>query len=389
MNIKKAFGKIHLWLGLTSGLVVFIISITGCLYAFQEEISDLTQPFRFCEARKQAYLPPSELKAIAEQKLPGKLLHAVKYNEPGRAAEAIFYAYEPEEYYYIAYMNPYDGSVLKVKNMDADFFRWVLMGHFYLWLPPEIGQTVVVIFMFIFLVMLISGIVLWWPKNRAAARQRFSFRWREGLSWKRKNYDLHNIPGFYACLFALVFVVTGLVWGLPEFGELLHKAAGGEVSLTYNPPVSKLARTVKLQKAAAPAIDVVFGKMLAEYPTASYIEVHPPETDSSSIAANANLGHGTYWQTDYRYFDQYSLMELPSDNIYGRLPDATGADKLLRMNYDIHVGAIGGLPGKALAFCISFVIASLPVSGFLIWWGRRRKRKEGKAFTVPLNEVVV
>ncbi len=374
--MKKAFGKIHLWLGLSSGLVVFLISITGCLYAFQEEIGDLTQPFRFCEAKNCAYLPPSKLQGIAEQQLPGKLLHAVKYNQPGRSAEAIFYGSDPD-YYFITYLNPCDGQVLKVKNMDADFFRWVLMGHFYLWLPPEIGQTTVVICMFVFLVMLISGIVLWFPKNRSAARQRFWFRWKKGLSWKRKNYDLHNVPGFYACLFALVFVVTGLVWGLPGFANLLHKTAGGEISMDYDPPLSRLAKQVSLKETGmeSTAIDLVFEKMLAEYPTWSYIEVHPPEADSSSIAANANLGDGTFWKTDYRYFDQYSLAELPCDNIYGRFDERTSAaDKLLRMNYDIHVGAIGGLPGKILAFCVSLIIASLPVSGFLIWWGRRRKK---------------
>lgn len=376
MKLRKAFGKIHLCLGLTSGLVVFIISITGCLYAFQEEISDLTQPFRFCEAKSTAYLPPSELKAIAEKALPNKLLHAVKYNEPGRAAEAIFYSYEPE-YYYITYLNPYDGKILKVKNMEMDFFHFILDGHFYLWMPPKIGQTTVVVFMFIFLVMVISGIILWFPKNRAAVKQRFWFRWKKGLSWKRKNYDLHNIPGFYACLFALVFVVTGLVWGLPGFGKILHQAIGGKISLNYEAPVSKLAVAVKNKETHVAAIDIVFEKMLRSYPNASYIEIHPPENDSSSIAANANLGHGTYWKTDYRYFDQHSLAELPCDNIYGRFDgNTTVADKLLRMNYDIHVGAIGGLPGKFIAFFISLLIASLPVSGFLIWWGRKKKGKK-------------
>ena len=72
---------------------------------------------------------------------------------------------------------------------------------------------------------------------------------------------------------------------------------------------------------------------------------------------------------------------MPVEHIYGRLKDAGLADKLLRMNYDIHVGAIGGLAGKILAFCISLVIATLPVTGFYIWYGRRWKKvkKEGHA----------
>jgi uncharacterized iron-regulated membrane protein len=93
------------------------------------------------------------------------------------------------------------------------------------------------------------------------------------------------------------------------------------------------------------------------------------------IAANANEDASTYWKTDYRYFDQYSLKELPAQSIYGRLKDANAADKLIRMNYDIHTGAIIGLPGKILMFFASMIAASLPVTGCLIWLGRRRKAR--------------
>jgi len=43
-------------------------------------------------------------------------------------------------------------------------------------------------------------------------------------------------------------------------------------------------------------------------------------------------------------------------------------------NYDIHVGAILGLPTKIIAFIVSLICASLPVTGFMIWWGRRKKK---------------
>ncbi|MCK7554360.1 PepSY domain-containing protein [Chitinophaga sedimenti] len=53
------------------------------------------------------------------------------------------------------------------------------------------------------------------------------------------------------------------------------------------------------------------------------------------------------------------------------------------MNYDIHVGAIGGLTGKFIAFFASFICASLPVTGFLVWWGRRKKKPAAKSIRVP------
>jgi uncharacterized iron-regulated membrane protein len=59
--------------------------------------------------------------------------------------------------------------------------------------------------------------------------------------------------------------------------------------------------------------------------------------------------------------------------------EKNAGEKLLEMNYDIHIGAIGGMPGKILAFFASLLSASLPVTGFLIWyprWRRRGRRKQ-------------
>jgi uncharacterized iron-regulated membrane protein len=254
--------------------------------------------------------------------------------------------------------------------MYSGFFRWVLDGHFYLWLPHEIGQTVIASATLIFLLMLITGLILWYPKNKKAAKQRFWFRWKEGIKWKRKNYDLHNITGFYVMAIALIFAITGLVWGFPWFAYSYYTLIGGEKSLVYEDPISQ--KEISVSDIKKP-LDKVWFMMQKDYPDAQSIEVHPPETDSSSIAANANLDKGTYWKTDYRYFDQYTLKEKEVKHIYGKLANATASDKLIRMNYDIHTGAILGLPGKVFAFLISLLIASLPVTGFLIWYGKRNK----------------
>ena len=372
MTVKQVVGKIHLWLGLSSGLIVFVIAITGCIYAFQAEIQNLAQPYRFVEYQDKSVLMPSQLKAIAEKELPGKKIHAVLYAKPGHAAQVIFYDFDPE-YYYLIYLNPYTGEVLKVKNENSDFFRIVLMGHFYLWLPPNIGQPVAAIATLIFLVMLISGLFLWWPKNRKATKQRFKIKW--STRWRRRNYDLHNVLGFYITWVAIILAVTGLVWGFQWFAQGLYQVAGGEKSLTYADPGSGAVNAVQ---AEIPAIDRLYVKMRAENPAAEVVEVHIPETASSAIEISINPDNETYWQTDYRYFDQYTLAELSVNHIYGRSEEANAADKLLRMNYDIHTGAIIGLPGKILAFFASLITASLPITGFYIWWGRRKKNKTKK-----------
>lgn len=369
-KFKKAIGKIHLWLGLSSGIIVFIIAVTGCLYAFQEEIQNIAEEYRFVEKQDKPFLLPSQLEKIARKEFPDKALHAIKYNGSEKSAEAIFFHYEPT-YYHIVYLDPYSGEVLEKANMEEGFFRFILDGHYYLWLPHEIGQVVVASATLIFLVLLISGIILWYPRNKNATKQRFRFKWKKGTKWKRKNYDLHNITGFYVFLIALIFAITGLVWGFQWFAYSYYTVLGGEKSLVYEDPISTKSRLI-LEK----PVDKVWAIMQKEYPDAKSIEVHPPENDSTTIAANANPEEGTYWKTDYRYFDQYTLEEKEVNHIFGKYDNAAISDKLMRMNYDLHTGAVFGLAGKIFAFLISLLIASLPVSGFYIWWGRNKKKKK-------------
>jgi uncharacterized iron-regulated membrane protein len=376
MTVKKIVLQIHLWLGLLSGLVILFLGITGCILAFQREIESATQPYWYVAGQNKAQLPPSVLQPIAEKRLPGKHVHAVMYQGKERAAEVIFFHFDMATnaiaYYYHVYLNPYTGEVLKVKNLETDFFRVVTMGHFYLWLPAHIGQPIVASATLIFVVLMISGLVLWWPRNKAARKQRFSIKWN--VRWRRRNYDLHNVLGFYMTWLAIILAFTGLVWGFQWFAKGSYAAAGGKKELMYSEPLSDTTAS-RVVVANAPAIDQVWLHMQAMYPTAEAIEVHPPESAASPIAANANPDRETYWKIDYRYFDQYTLKELSVSHVFGRFGEAAFADKLFRMNYDLHTGAVIGLAGKILMFFASLIAASLPVTGFAIWWGRRRKKK--------------
>src|SRR5690606_37585154 len=141
---------------------------------------------------------------------------------------------------------------------------------------------------------------------------------------------------FYTMIFALVFAITGLVWGFLWFRDGVYfVASGGEKFVEYYDPVSDSTQTYQGE---IPALDAVWMKMKTEYPNADWIEVHPPGFEGAAIAANANPDASTYWKSDYRYFDQNTLEELPVDHFYSRFEEATVAEKIMRMNYDVHVG---------------------------------------------------
>ncbi|HTF29114.1 MAG TPA: PepSY-associated TM helix domain-containing protein, partial [Flavitalea sp.] len=176
---------------------------------------------------------------------------------------------------------------------------------------------------------------------------------------------------------ALFIALTGLVMGFQWFAKAVYlTTSGGKEMVQFYEPVIPKGTTTE-----APAIDQLWKKMTAENPGAEIIEVHVPSSDSTAIEVAINPDADTYYKTDYRYFDQYTLKEIEVKHLYGRYANTSKADKLARMNYDIHIGAIWGLPGKMLAFFASLIAASLPVTGFLIWYGRRKKKSKNKAIT--------
>ncbi|TLV00833.1 PepSY-associated TM helix domain-containing protein [Dyadobacter luticola] len=387
--MKKLIGKIHLYLGLVSGILVFVIAITGCILAFEQEIKAITQPYLFHEKQEGGkILPPSALAAIAEKELPGKKANGVLYDVPGRNAQVGFYNLDPE-FYYVVYLNPYTGKVAKVWNEDDDFFHLILHGHYYLWLPEKIGQPVVASATLIFFFMMISGLVLWWPKNKSAAKQRFSIKWN--AAWRRKNYDLHNVLGFYIMSIGVVLAFTGLVWGFQWFSQGVYTLTGGEGSDLYYNPTSDTTVVSTVSKPMQ-AVDRAWFTLQKEYPKYSSLNISIPHLRSESIFSYVNFREGTYYNVDYNYFDQYTSKKINATGPYsGKYSEVNLAQTLRRMNYDIHTGAILGLPGKILAFFASLICATLPVTGFVIWWGRKNKgpKKARKSFKSLKPEVVV
>lgn len=377
MTIKKAIGKLHLWLGLGSGLIILFLGITGCILAFEVEIRHLTESYRHVPAQDKAYLPPSTLKAIAEKHLTSRKALGIEYPGRGKAAVAIYY---DEDHYELLFMDPYTGSVLKRKDMNRDFFRTVVDGHYYLWLPPDIGQPIVASATLIFLVMMITGLVLWWPRNKAARKQRFSIKWR--AKWKRKNYDLHNVLGFYMTWIAIFIAITGLVFGFQWFARSVYwVSSGGETMVEHQHPVSDSTKTV----AFASMADHLWQEHSPTVKPQESLAVYFANEPGDPVEVIVNHRPDTYYNCDYYHYDQYTGKELHATGSYaGKFSEAKLADKIVRMNYDIHVGAILGLPGKILAFLASLVAASLPVTGFLIWRGRRRKAKPVSPGANPL-----
>lgn len=378
MNVRKAVRIVHLWLGLASGIIVLFLGITGCILAFEVEIRDLTEDYKYVTPENRPVMLPSELKKIADKVFVHGETLGVEYMGEGKAARAAFYDLEGR--YELVFMNPYSGEVLKHKNMEEDFFRIVLAGHYNLWLPEKVGQVITTSATLIFVIMMISGLILWWPKNKAGRKQRFTIKWN--AKWRRVNYDLHNVFGFYMTWVAIFIALTGLVFGFEWFAKSVYwVASGGEHMEAHAHPLSDSTQKAKYPNMA----DYLWSKYKDEVkPNESY-GVYFAHSEGDAIELVINHKPGTYYNSDYLHFDQYSGEELEAAGSYaGRYAEASIEDKIIRMNYDIHVGAILGLTGKVMAFLGSLLAASLPVTGFLIWRGR--KKKAAKKVPVIIRE---
>jgi uncharacterized iron-regulated membrane protein len=371
LTFKKVIGKIHLWLGLTAGLVVFILGITGCILAFETEIRNSTESYRKVVPQHKPFLPPSVLKKTAEEHVVSKQVLGIEYPGKNKAALASFW---DEDTYEIAFIDPYDGRVLKHKNMNDDFFRIILDGHFYLWLPEETGRTIAASATLIFILMMITGLILWWPKNKAATKQRFRIKW--SARWRRKNYDLHNVLGFYFTWIAILIALTGLVWGFDWFARSAYwLTSGGQQMEDHEHPLSDTTAVTAYPNMA----DHLWQDHLPSVKPNESIAVYFATGPADPIEIVINHQPGTYYDSDFYHYDQNTAKELQAKGSWaGTFDKAKTADKIARMNYDIHTGAVLGLPGKIATFFASLVAASLPITGFIIWWGRR-KRKTGGA----------
>ncbi|MCH5598568.1 PepSY-associated TM helix domain-containing protein [Niabella ginsengisoli] len=378
MTFKKIIGKLHLWLGLASGIVVLWLGITGCILAFEREITQLTQSYRFVEKNSADYLPPIVLKDSVDKYLNGKETSSIEYLGTNDAALAYYY---DDSVYYQIFVNPYTGHVQKIKDMDDDFFRTILMGHYELWLG-EPGRIIISTATLIFLVMMISGIILWWPKNKSAAKQRFKFKWKPTTKWRRKNYDMHNVLGFYMTWIAIFLAITGLVMGFEWFSNSLYfVTSSGKSMPEHVHPLSDstLAGTVDKQK----MVNTVWLDLMKQKKSDNKVGIAFPHDDADALEGYVNHNLDSYFNADFYHYDQFTGKELHTDGVYaGKFETAPLSDKIMRMNYDIHVGAVLGLPGKILAFFASLIAASLPVTGFIIWRGRKRKIKKSNPIVV-------
>ena len=225
--MKKLFSKFHLWVSVPFGLIITITCFTGALLMFEEEVTALCGgnvtavtpvgeplPLNIIAEKVNSILPSDvEVKGVVVSNSPDEA-YKVNLSKPKNAA---------------VYVNQYTAEVLGAEERTP-FFQAVFRLH--RWLMDSNpgngaifwGKMIVGASTLAFVVILITGLIIWWPRNRKMLKNRLQIVFKKGIN--RFWYDLHVVGGFYALLLLLAMALTGLSWSFEWYKNGVYSLLG-------------------------------------------------------------------------------------------------------------------------------------------------------------------
>jgi uncharacterized iron-regulated membrane protein len=316
------------------------------------------------ETKDESFVSVSTLKTTMDREFPEGDFRTAIYRDNASTLEVLLYG---QGTYYIAQLNPYTGALVHLRDMNKGWLNYIKFIHRNLMLG-NMGRQIVHWGTLLFLVMMITGIVLWWPVNKAGRKQRLTVKW--GASPKKLNFDLHNVLGFYATWISIFTVITGLFWGFEMVREGL-KTITGEHKIVYDTPVSD-ERGFQEQFDQFALLDSLALVFRERYPS-KYVRISNPHKKTDPIRIVIIEPALLVYNTNHYYFDRYTGKQIRGHFEDGLHADASLFHTLHGLVYDIHFGTILAFPGRLLVFFASLISASLPITGFIVWLGKKKK----------------
>lgn len=384
MNVRKVATTLHSILGLVSGIIVFIVCLTGAVWALN--IHGWVDPDERAETviqgNSDGWLPPSSLVRLANDSLGFTPTYLTYYtNGPVLVAKYTF----PRE---TVYLNPYTGSVIgkraDSKKPKYTIWQWAREGHRHLWLPRPIGSMLVNYGTLIFVIVLLTGVISWWPKKIKYLFKQSRIKWKRSTSMKKIQTDIHTIFGFYITPILLLCGFTGMVWGISWWSDGLYMLTNnGKKPIGYYAAQSD---TTNLN-ANDPnkAADTIFYNAVKEYGDAVSIGIGLADSTDKTSVISLSVQHekNMYYNSDRYSFDRYTLKRIKTGGPYdGKYDELSWGDKLRRMNYELHIGSRFGLFGRILIFLVAIIGTCLPLTGFYLYYKKRVKRKRKSAHSL-------
>lgn len=399
--MRKIFRNIHLWLSVPFGILITLICFSGAALVFEKEVMELChRELYFVKKVEAAPLPMEQLMTKVAATLPDSVsvtgvnissdserAYQVTLSKPRRAS---------------MYVDQYTGEIMG-KYERAPFFNFMFRMH--RWLLDSMkqdggifwGKMIVGTSTLMFVFVLISGIVVWWPRTRKALKNSLKIVANKG--WRRFWYDLHVAGGMYALVFLLAMALTGLTWSFQWYRTGFYKTFGVEVQPSMghgNAAANATAKGSKREespedRSGRPGNRGEKPEGRGEHSESREGRKHSPYTNWQQIyeqLAEANPDYKLISVSDgsasvalprfgnQRGTDRYKFNprngEITETTLY---KDLDNSGKIRGWIYSVHVGSWGGMLTRILTFIAALVGASLPLTGYYLWIRRLKKRK--------------
>lgn len=399
--MRKIFRNIHLWLSVPFGILITLICFSGAALVFEKEVMELChRELYFVKKVEAAPLPMEQLMTKVAATLPDSI-----------SVTGVNISSDPERTYQITlskprrasmYMDQYTGEIMG-KYERAPFFNFMFRMH--RWLLDSMkqdggifwGKMIVGTSTLMFVFVLISGVVVWWPRTRKALKNSLKIVANKG--WRRFWYDLHVAGGMYALVFLLAMALTGLTWSFQWYRTGFYKTFGVEVQPSMghgNAAANATAKGGKREKSpegrsGRPGNRGEKPEGRGEHSESREGRKRSPYTNWQQVyeqLAEANPDYKLISVSDgsasvalprfgnQRGTDRYKFNprngEITETTLY---KDLDNSGKIRGWIYSVHVGSWGGMLTRILTFIAALVGASLPLTGYYLWIRRLMKRK--------------
>lgn len=393
--MKKIFRKIHLWLSVPFGLIITLVCFSGAMLVFENEVNEwFRRDLYYVETVKESPLPMDKLLEKVATTLPDSVsVTGVSISsDPGRAYQVSLSKPRRAS----LYVDQYTGEV-KGKSERSGFFMFMFRMH--RWLLDSMnpgnegifwGKMIVGVSTLLLVFVLISGIVIWWPRTRKALKNSLKITATKG--WKRFWYDLHVAGGMYALIFLLAMALTGLTWSFPWYRTAFYKVFGVEVQ--------QRAAQGDEQKSDAQKRDTKLAAHREKKREGNEVRKgersRRPENNHSDMYSVTSPF--VYWQEIYdklrRQNPEYKQISISSGTAsvsFNRFGNQRASDrysfntdngeftetslyqhqdksgKIRGWIYSVHVGNWGGMFTRILTFIAALLGAALPLTGYYLW----------------------
>ena len=245
----------------------------------------------------------------------------------------------------------------------------------------SLGKAVVGYATLVMAIILISGVVIWYPRNKKVLKNRLKIKTKSG--WYRFFYDLHVSGGFYSTLLLLVLTLTGLTWSFGWYRDAFYTVFGVETTQpqAHAPAPSdskgkskergKGGHSPEREKSNRAEADytqwaTVLADLQSRYPKYNSITIQ----DGSATVSAAQYGNT---RGSDRYTFDPANGKITDVQLYKDLPKS---GKIRGWVYSVHVGSWGGMTTRILSCLVSFLGAVFALTGYYFWIKKKLRKKK-------------